>query len=211
MIQDDARDVSKRSCAFFTGRARSIHPKMRNNPMNTCGARTRNGKPCQRAPIPGKRRCHLHGGRSPGAPTGNQRTLRHGVYSRQFTAEEQALFPINLNSGTLVAELCMTRISLRRALAAEQQDEALELAQIIEREGGRLPACQRTYRRIDWDAVIDRLIGRIANLELIILKRKLSALNNELAEKESALLRKEINQGRQREIAPDGFEVVEYD
>jgi hypothetical protein len=32
-----------------------------------CGAETRDGSPCQRSPIPGGSRCHLHGGGSPQA------------------------------------------------------------------------------------------------------------------------------------------------
>jgi hypothetical protein len=35
-----------------------------------CGAKTRAGTPCQRSPMPGRRRCRLHGGLSPGAPRG---------------------------------------------------------------------------------------------------------------------------------------------
>ena len=35
-----------------------------------CGARTRAGGACQRPAIRGRRRCHLHGGLSPGAPHG---------------------------------------------------------------------------------------------------------------------------------------------
>jgi hypothetical protein len=36
-------------------------------PMLRCGARTRKGSPCQCKPMPGKRRCRLHGGLSTGA------------------------------------------------------------------------------------------------------------------------------------------------
>lgn len=32
-----------------------------------CGAETRDGTPCERSPIPGGNRCHLHGGASPQA------------------------------------------------------------------------------------------------------------------------------------------------
>ncbi|WP_414642036.1 HGGxSTG domain-containing protein [Brevundimonas sp.] len=35
-----------------------------------CGARTRAGTPCQSPAIKGKRRCRMHGGKSPGAPRG---------------------------------------------------------------------------------------------------------------------------------------------
>jgi hypothetical protein len=39
------------------------------NAVNVCGAHARTtGKPCQRAPVPGKKRCRLHGGTNPGRP-----------------------------------------------------------------------------------------------------------------------------------------------
>lgn len=44
--------------------------------MKTCGAKTRSGTPCQKAPVKGRNRCHLHGGKSlrgadhPGYKTG---------------------------------------------------------------------------------------------------------------------------------------------
>jgi glucans biosynthesis protein len=53
-----------------------------NNPMDyphsrRCGARNRAGQPCKCPPIRGRRRCRLHGGLSPGAPTGP----RNGNYT----------------------------------------------------------------------------------------------------------------------------------
>ncbi|WP_426042891.1 HGGxSTG domain-containing protein [Brevundimonas sp. TWP2-3-4b1] len=35
-----------------------------------CGAKTRAGTPCQSPAIKGRKRCRMHGGRSPGAPKG---------------------------------------------------------------------------------------------------------------------------------------------
>ena len=49
-----------------------------------CGARTRSGTPCRRAPIQGRNRCRLHGGLSLGAPKGE----KNGNYSNgDWTAE----------------------------------------------------------------------------------------------------------------------------
>jgi hypothetical protein len=42
-----------------------------------CGAKTKEGPPCQRPPIQGRTRCRLHGGLSPGAPRGS----RNGNYT----------------------------------------------------------------------------------------------------------------------------------
>jgi len=49
-----------------------------------CGARTRAGTPCQCPAIRWRGRCRLHGGHSPGAPTGSS----NGNYvDGHFTAE----------------------------------------------------------------------------------------------------------------------------
>src|SRR5690606_3084472 len=62
------------------------------NPVNsaqpygrpTCGAKTRAGTPCKRAPVPGRTRCRLHGGLTPaGASHYNFKT---GRYSKVLPA-----------------------------------------------------------------------------------------------------------------------------
>lgn len=56
-----------------------------------CGARTRSGGACGRLPMAGKRRCDMHGGKSPGAPRGNQNALRHGYWSESGVAFRQRI------------------------------------------------------------------------------------------------------------------------
>lgn len=57
-----------------------------------CGAKTRQGLPCRRWPIAGRRRCRLHGGLSTGprTPEGKLRSrtarLQHGRRSLWFAA-----------------------------------------------------------------------------------------------------------------------------
>jgi hypothetical protein len=50
-----------------------------------CGARTRNGNPCQSPAMPNGR-CRMHGGMSPGAPKGNKNALKHGHYTNEAIA-----------------------------------------------------------------------------------------------------------------------------
>lgn len=50
-----------------------------------CGAKNRAGLPCRRSPMPNGR-CHLHGGKSPGAKPGNQNALKHGAYTAEAVA-----------------------------------------------------------------------------------------------------------------------------
>lgn len=52
-------------------------------PGQRCGARTRNGSPCQKPALSGKTRCQLHGGRA-GAPSGEQNgNYRTGHFTKK--------------------------------------------------------------------------------------------------------------------------------
>mgnify|MGYP000560232516 CR=1 FL=1 len=59
-----------------------------------CNAKTRGGTPCrQRAgwgtDHVGSGRCKLHGGKSPGAPKGNQNALKTGFWTAKAIAERK--------------------------------------------------------------------------------------------------------------------------
>ena len=69
----------------MTGRHTRNTGPMRASPR--CGARTRNGTPCQAPAVSGKNRCRMHGGASgSGAPVGNQNALKHGLYTAEARA-----------------------------------------------------------------------------------------------------------------------------
>lgn len=156
-----------------------------------CEAKTRAGGKCQKSPMPNGR-CRLHGGLSTGAPVGNQSAVKHGIYSKQIKPDEQALFE-QMKAGSVDDELCLSRILLMRALAAQNKADALEcgleIDERIERDSIGLPGvlnrvsnaiipnCSidktvgaRTevkYRRRDYYSIFDRLLGRIESLEKI--------------------------------------------
>ena len=69
-----------------------------------CGARTRNGTPC-RSPAMTNGRCRMHGGRSPGAPTGNDNARKHGLYSADATAERRELAALLRTMRGLIEEV----------------------------------------------------------------------------------------------------------
>ena len=57
-----------------------------------CGARTRAGGACQCPAIRGRKRCRLHGGRSPGAPQGRDNgNYRDGTFTAEAVEERQWL------------------------------------------------------------------------------------------------------------------------
>jgi glucans biosynthesis protein len=84
MLDGDDAPPSSAGAAVAAGgrRARSPVP-----PADNCGARLRDGSPCRRPPVEGRRRCRSHGcAPRAGAPKGNRNALKHGC----FTAKEIA-------------------------------------------------------------------------------------------------------------------------
>jgi hypothetical protein len=55
-----------------------------------CGAKTRQGGSCQ-APAMPNGRCRMHGGKSTGAPKGNQNALKHGRYTAEALAMRKSV------------------------------------------------------------------------------------------------------------------------
>ena len=138
-----------------------------------CGATTRKGHPCKRLAIRSVGRCRLHGGKS-------RRT--HGIYAQVLSDEELELYD-NIPIGGVDAELRMCRIQLLRALKAkelvdEAPDDPNNRAGMVvtgikqsQKSGKRgkyaeseqLNEVERT--RTDYNAIIERLLGRIGTLE----------------------------------------------
>jgi hypothetical protein len=57
-----------------------------------CGARTRAGTACQCPAIRGRKRCRIHGGRSPGAPKGQGNgNYTNGDWTQEAAAERRWL------------------------------------------------------------------------------------------------------------------------
>jgi glucans biosynthesis protein len=58
------------------------------DPHSQCGAKTRAGTACQSLLVPGRKRCRLHGGLSPGAPRGS-RNYRRGDWTTEAIEERR--------------------------------------------------------------------------------------------------------------------------
>ena len=140
---------------------------------DACGAKTRSGGKCRKAPIKGKTRCRLHGGNSTGAknnkarPKSKTNAITHGIYSHVFTEEEKQFADAIRLSG-LNDLLQMTKIRLRRALAVEQEKvNTLELEGSVERQGGGVTVAhdEQTFKVRDYSKLIDTLTARIQSIE----------------------------------------------
>lgn len=77
-----------------------------------CGAKTRNGKTCQRAPMENGR-CYLHGGATPSGP--DNKNFKHGRYATVFQgklAEKFQVATADSNPLDLLPELAVSRALL---------------------------------------------------------------------------------------------------
>lgn len=60
------------------------------NQAPRCLAKTRRGTPCQSPAIRGRKRCRIHGGKSPGAPRGKRHgQYKHGGYTIEALEENR--------------------------------------------------------------------------------------------------------------------------
>ena len=143
--------------------------------MAICGAKKRNGEACQKPPIKGKTKCRLHGGLSKPkpAPKNNKFASKHNIYS-QFMTEDEIEFSQQSELHSIDSELKLCKVQLTRALKAKQaQDDAIKDQDKVAIDsmtlGDANPEDQSggdriVYKRKDYDALIDRLIGRISML-----------------------------------------------
>lgn len=138
--------------------------------MACCGAKTRSGEPCK-TPAMDNGRCRMHGGKAGQTHAGNQHATKHGIYGRVLTDEERELWD-QVELGKVDDELRLCKLRLMRALRAEQEAQDVpELDSRTEEPAvvGGVPLDEiiekRSYRRRDYAAAIDRLMGRIESLE----------------------------------------------
>jgi len=94
----------------------------------TCGAKTRGGSPCKRAPMEGKKRCKLHGGASTGPKKPNTSTnaLKHGFYSDALLPEERKLYQ-RTQVGSLDDEIRLARVKLHRFVRLSGSLELMDM------------------------------------------------------------------------------------
>lgn len=148
--------------------------------MALCGAKTRSGEPCQKHALTGSHRCKLHGGGSAKSNKGNQNARKHGIYSDTLTGDEQRMWD-EIGVGTLDDDIKIAKLQLRRALLAQAKAEVgdglvLDMESISTQATGPShegdepvtpgrPAMTVQRRRQGYEDIINRLLGRIGDLE----------------------------------------------
>jgi hypothetical protein len=91
----------------------------------------------------------MHGGKSTGAPAGNDNAVKHGIYRSILTDDERADYD-GLQLGGVDHELRLVRIRLARALKAERdnQDSKRDYTETVDRLLGRIAALELTRKRL---------------------------------------------------------------
>ena len=120
---------------------------LQNKPMH-CGAKTRAGTPCATPAMPNGR-CRMHGGKSTGAPLGNDNAVKHGIYRATLTDEEREGYD-SLELGSVDHELRLARIRLARTLKAERDGVKVDqdYGYVVDRFLGRIDGLERTRQRL---------------------------------------------------------------
>jgi hypothetical protein len=151
------------------------------NPMNeqrkkTCGARNRQGEPCKVAPMKGKKRCRLHGGKTPksqnaGKANGN---MKHGLYGEHLSDDEREMWD-EIPVGDVVNEIKLCRVWLMRAMGVEasiakapndtKNLDGFELTEIRRSTGGGKTNTDAVSKRPDIAGRVNWILGRLAQLE----------------------------------------------
>jgi len=134
--------------------------------MAKCGAKTRSGQPCKNHAM-ANGRCRMHGGKSTGAPKGNQNARTHGIYSDVIADDERELWA-QIEIGSLDDAIRITHLQLRRALAAQSKalaGDGLDLDAVIDGNNDDRESLTTHRRRRPYEDIINRLLGRIGDLE----------------------------------------------
>lgn len=183
--------------------------------MAICGAKNRQGEPCRKSPLKGKTRCKLHGGLA-GAPKNNKNNVKHNIYSKFLTKEEQQI-TAGLDLSSIDDELKLTKARLMRVLQLEEQQSKLLGDDVLEPTAlsttptlfGGIPDYNeplvesRSYVKKDYGAMIDRLTARIANLTQLRCNLELQSIASQTRILELEKLKREINPPEERPPTDD--------
>jgi hypothetical protein len=149
---------------------------MKNSSKPICGAKNRQGLPCEKPPLKGKTRCKLHGGKTPvkqnaGSSNGNH---KHSLYANALTETEAAAWD-TVPVGNVDDDIRMCRIWLARAMELDSainrdphsmnNKAGLVLSEVRQSSCGDNKSTDVITRRPDTIARINMLLGRIAQLE----------------------------------------------
>lgn len=124
-----------------------------NEPIR-CGAKTRAGHACRQPVVPGRNRCHYHGGKSLRGP--ESPTWKHGLYARyggdslkKIIMELETVDPEELIKPE--SEIRLMQALLLKCKALETAPDSLEDLDVASRIAERLVKTKQRAQRIDME------------------------------------------------------------
>lgn len=151
-----------------------------------CGANKKKGGYCANAPHEKVRphypmRCRFHGGKSPGAPKGNQNARKRGIYTSVLTEAQKEMWD-DVPIGDVGDEIKVAKLQLLEAMAGKAEQEQwlnvedatkaknkIPIAEISMRSGTdgkkKTSSVDVTRRKTDFDRAIHNIMNRIVRLE----------------------------------------------
>jgi uncharacterized protein YjcR len=107
-----------------------------------CGAKNRQGKPCQRWSLAGRNRCGLHGGKTPAGPAcANYRTGRYSAYVPERLRERYERAEQDVELLSLRGEIALTDARLIDLLARVNTGESGQLWARLKKAHGEFKVC----------------------------------------------------------------------
>lgn len=119
-----------------------------------CGAKTRAGTPCKNGAM-ANGRCRMHGGKSTGAPKGNQNSKKHGFFSKYIP--EETLEIMNSIGEVSPADLIWDQIVIQYAAIIRAQqimfvESKDEMIKELKKEKETLDGFETEYEfQFAWD------------------------------------------------------------
>jgi hypothetical protein len=178
----------------------------------TCGAKTRAGGKCRKAPISGKKRCRLHGGLSTGAKRQNTaaNAVKHGFYSDALRPDERVLWA-RVQIGSVDDEIRLMKIKLHRLVKLSGNAEVAALVdaaiEVTRKQGDEFD--HELKQTVPYDKI--ELKAKAARYGDLIIQALDEIRKLELARLQMALGQKELDKDDPAANAVDGFEIVEYE
>ncbi|HSM57443.1 MAG TPA: hypothetical protein VK879_14930 [Candidatus Sulfomarinibacteraceae bacterium] len=97
-----------------------------------CTARTNAGRPCRAWAVRGSEppRCPAHAGLTGGASSSRRSDAGSGFYGRQLTTQEISDLVASTGDSSLVDEIAVSRVVLRRLLSVLQDEDELSVREL---------------------------------------------------------------------------------
>ena len=143
---------------------RPLKPVVSTERKNFCGAKTRQGGTCRRHPLKGRRRCRLHGGKTPSGTASPH--FKTGRYSRYLPTQIRQLYAIHCRdrkSNDLQDEIGLLTVHIGQLLQQAHAKASLDSFSTIQKMTTEIQKAVETNEK-------DRVVELVAQMKIVIQK-----------------------------------------